>query len=197
MGEAECWRGLNTMNELLIIIFCIVHVAVHLKWKKIEYKILYYESAIILTVGLLGWILGTSLLDWDWRRGMFYVLTGSWDYPIQPIDLVFMGLSLLAATILLDFLTRFYDLDRTSLLAILPWTLTGQYRFLHEFVWVYHYWITMNVTRIHDFSDWIPWLENEKWIAPAFLTHTYAILLIIFSIFNFVVILKAFTKKSI
>ena len=165
------------LSELSIIIFCIVHIASHLKWKKIEYRMLYYESAIILIVALLSIV---------FTRNPFCVLTGSWDYPIQPIDLLFIGLSLLISTILLDFLTRIYNLDRTSLLAILPWTLTGQHRFLHEFVWVFQYWITMNI--ITDrFSDWIHWL-NCRLIPPAFLTHAYAMLLMIFSVFNFAVI---------
>jgi hypothetical protein len=177
-------------NELLIAGISFIHIAVHLKWKKIEYKILYIESAIILTVGLLGGIYTTD---------MFYVLTGSWYYPIQPTDLVFMGLGLLVSTVLLDFLTKFYNLDRQSLLAILPWTITGQYRYLHEFVWVYHYWITMNVLS-ERFSDYFNSTTNMKYglgkveLWPALLTHMNALLFIIFSIFNFAIILQAFTE---
>jgi hypothetical protein len=84
---------------------------------------------------------------------------------------------------LLDFLTKQYGLNRKSLLAILPWTLTGQYRFLHEFLWVYHYWITMNVIE-GKFFDWIPWIEKGTSMAPALLTHAYAMLLILFSVFG-------------
>jgi hypothetical protein len=161
-------------------------MASHLKWKKIEYKTLYLESAIILTIGLLGWIyLFTNQAVFN-EKGIFNPIIIN----IQPIDLLFMGLSLLTSTILLDFLTRIYNLDRTSLLAILPWTLTGQYRFLHEFLWVYHYWITMNVIE-GNFSDWIPWLEKGTSMAPALLTHAYAMLLILFSVFNFIVILHS------
>lgn len=190
------------MNELLIAAFSLIHIAVHLKWKKIRYKIFYYESAIILAVGLLGWMIGMSLLAWDWKRGMFYVLTGSWDYAVQPIDLGFMGLSLLASTVLLDFLTKHYDLDRQSLLAILPWTITGQYRYLHELMWHFHYWISMNAI-CGNFSDWVPGLSvwtdfpgQNNW-APALATHTMTLLFILFSVFNFIVILQAFTKKRL
>lgn len=167
------------MNELLILISCIIHVAVHLRWKKIEYKMLYYESATILIIALLSlWL----------THDLFYVLTGSWNYPIQPIDLIFIGLCLLLSTFLLDFLTKQYGLNRKSLLAILPWTLTAQYRFLHEFIWVYHYWISMNAIE-GKVSDWHSWLDGKTLVPPALLTHTYAIFLIIFSIFNFIVIL--------
>lgn len=175
------------MNELLILISCIIHVAVHLRWKKIRYKIFYYESAILLVSGLLSWIILVSigkLLD---THGVFTLLTSRL-FPIQPIDLIFTGLGLLLSTLLLDFLTKQYGLNRESLLAILPWTLTAQYRFLHEFVWVYHYWISMNAIE-GKFSDQILWLDKETMMFPALLTHTYAIFLIIFSIFNFIVIL--------
>jgi hypothetical protein len=173
------------VNELLIAGLSLIHIAIHLKWKRIEYKTLYLESTIILIIGLLNWILYVLIRCKNIAENLFSPLT--WWFPVQPIDLIFIGLSLLLSTLLLDFITKFYDLDRKGLLAILPWTLTGQYRFLHEFLWVYHYWITMNVIE-EKFSDWIPWLEKGTSMAPALLTHAYAMLLILFSVFNFAVI---------
>lgn len=182
-------------SELLIAGFSFIHLAVHLKWKKIRYKIFYYESAILLAAGLLSWTvlhLRGELFD---RNGVFTLLTGSWYFPVQPIDLIFMGFGLLMSTALLDFLTKLYALDREGLLAILPWTIVGQYRYLHEFVWVYQYWITKNV-QSGKFSDLIPWLDGGLW-PPALLTHMMALLFIVFSIFNFIVILQESRKKKL
>jgi hypothetical protein len=179
-------------TELLIAAFSIIHLTVHLKWKKIRYKTLYYESSIILAVGLLSWTgfyLMGILLD---KNGVFTLLTGTWYFPIQPIDLIFMGLGLLVSTALLDFLTKFYDLNREGLLAILPWTIVGQYRYLNEFIWVYQYWITMNV-QSGKYSDSIQWFNGT--LMPALLTHMWALLFIVFSTFNFVVILMESRQK--
>ena len=176
--------GALALNELLIAGLSFIHIAVHLKWKKIEYKILYFESAIILTIGLVSGIYfaSTNLLYED---DVFRPISGLWYLPTQPVDLIFIGLSLFLSTVLLDFLTKFYDLDRGSLLAILPWTITCQYRFLHELIWVFHYWITMNEINT-KFMDKFIGLGGIEWI-PALLTHMNALLFIVFSIFNFAV----------
>jgi hypothetical protein len=145
-------------------------------------------------VGLLSWTvldLRGELFD---SNGIFKTLTGSWYFPVQPIDLIFMGSGLLLSTALLDFLTKFYDLNQKGLLAVLPWTIVGQYRYLNEFVWVFQYWITMN-TQAHAFSDSIRWLDGTMF-PPAVLTHMYTMLFIVFSIFNLFVILQESKKKD-
>lgn len=185
-------------NELLIAGLSFIHMAVHLKWKKIEYRILYYESFILLIVGLLGWISAWIFPPHDLMRSLFRLYTGRWYLPVQPIDMIFMGLGLLLSTAVLDFLTKLYDLDRKSLLAVLPWTVTAQYRFLHELAWVFMYWITMNV-KLGNFSDIIPAPDalggGTDW-PVALLTHLNALLLIVFTIFNFIVILQESGKKK-
>jgi hypothetical protein len=175
------------VNELLIAGLSLIHIAIHLKWKRIEYKMLYLESAILLIIGLLDWILYVLIRCEDIAESLFW--RPDWYFPVEPIDLIFIGLSLLLSTLLLDFITKFYDLDRKGLLAILPWTITGQYRFLHELIWVFHFWITNNVLN-RGFRD-----VFDVWV-PALLTHSFTILFTIFTIFNFAVILQAFTKKS-
>jgi hypothetical protein len=175
------------LSEVLIAGFSLGHIAVHAEWKKIRYKILYCESAVLLALGFSSWTVldfAGKLLD---KNGVFTLLTGPL-FPIEPIDLIFMGLGLLLSTGLLDFLTKFYKLDREGLIAILPWTIVGQYRYLHEFVWVFQYWITINVAN-GKFSDAVPGLWGGTWY-PALLTHVYALLFIVFSIFNFIVILQ-------
>ena len=186
-------------NELLIAGLSFIHIAAHLKWKKIEYKILYYESFILLIVGLLGWISGWIFTPQELMPSLFRLYTGVWYLPVQPIDLIFLGLGLLLSTAVLDFLTKLYDLDRKSLLAVLPWTVTAQYRFLHELAWVFMYWTTMNV-KVGNFSDIIPApaaLGEGGPVWPvALLTHLNALLFIVFTIFNFIVILQESLKKK-
>lgn len=180
------------MIELLVVIFFIIHVTVHLKRVKMKFKTLYYESAIFLV---------TALLCLSLTGDPFYVLTGSWKYPIQPIDLLGIGICLGASTILLNFLTDYYRLNKGDLLAILPWSITCEYRFVHEFVWVFHYWISKNIwISLKDpcfkgFGEWIEWLDGTL-IAPALLTHIYAILVILFFVFNIVVILCELRKRK-
>jgi hypothetical protein len=188
------------VNELLIAALSVIHIAAHLKWKRIEYRTLYIESAIILVVGLLDWILYVLITCKDIAESLFW--RPEWFFPVEPIDLIFMGLCLFLSTLLLDFITKFYDLDRKGLLAILPWTITGQYRFLHELIWVFHYWITENIieTLQEGLKNTIGFKEIIRWIfggttAPALLTHMNAILFTIFTIFNFTVILQAFIQK--
>ena len=43
------------MAEVLTAVSCLIHIGVHLKKKRLNYKILYYESAILLAAGLLSW----------------------------------------------------------------------------------------------------------------------------------------------
>jgi hypothetical protein len=163
-----------------------------LKWKKVRYRTFYCESIILLTLGLLGWTvlaLTGELFD---KNGIFTLLTGSL-FPIQSIDLIFLGLGLVISTALLDFLTKFYHLNREGLIAILPWAIVGQYRYLHEFVWVYQYWITANVLN-GKFSDTVAGLWGGNW-SPALLTHLYSLLFIVFTMFNFIVILYESRKK--
>jgi len=100
------------MSELLIAASSITHLAVHVKVRRLEYKLLYYESAVLLAAGLLSMMsvltLKNSLVD---NEGIFYTVIGSSVkgslFPLEPVDLVFMGLGLGGSTILLDFLTRF------------------------------------------------------------------------------------------
>lgn len=182
-------------NELLIAGLSLIHVAVHLKWKKIEYRILYYESFILLTVGLLGWI----FTPYDLTSSLFRLYTGAWYLPVQPIDVIFMGFGLLLSTAVFDFLTKIYDLDRKSLLAVLPWTVTAQYRFLHELAWVFMYWTTMNV-KLGNFTEIIPAPDalggGPAW-PVALLTHLDALLFIIFTIFNLIVVLQESGKRKL
>jgi len=186
------------MSELLIAASSIAHLTVHVRVKRIEYKILYYESVILLAAGLLsmGYVLCSkhSLFD---SEEIFYTVTGSsmrdcW-FPLEPIDLIFMGLGLGGSTILLEFLTRFYHWDRKGLLAILPWILVGQYRYLHEFVWVFSYWVTVDVSN-KSFSD-SP-RNSILVLPPAVLTHAYAILFLLFTALVFVVLLQECRKKE-
>lgn len=108
---------------------------------------------MLLALGLAGWIVGWILVyPGDFGRSLFVLFTGQWWCPVQPIDLMFLGFCLFLASAVLDFLTKTYSLDRKGLLTILPWITTGQYRYLHEFVWAYQYWITMNVQAGY-FSD--------------------------------------------
>lgn len=180
------------MSELLIAASSLAHVAVHLKMRRLNYKILYGESVILFSTGLSGWI-------WFWSKnslvdnsGFFATLAGSWRFPLQPIDLIFMSLGLGGSTVLLDFLTRFYKWDRKALLAVLPWTFVGTYRYLHEFVWVYSYWITVNIMN-GKFSD-SP--SGSMLLFPAVLTHSYAILFVLFTFFNFIVLLQELRRKN-
>lgn len=164
----------------------------HLKIRKLSYRVLYVESVILFSIGLASWIWfwsQNSLLD---SSGFFTTLTGSWFFPLQPIDLIFMGLGLGGSTALLDFLTRFYKWDRKGLLAVLPWTFLGTYRYLHEFVWVYSYWTTVNIVN-GKFSD-SP--SGSMFLFPAVLTHSYAILFVLFTFFNFIVLLRECTRAS-
>lgn len=184
--------------ELLIIGLSFIHVGVFLKWKKIEYVVLYVESLALLVAGLLGWV--SSWIFFypnDWERSLFALYSGQWYCPFQPIDLIFLALGLFASTGVLDFLTRFYGLERKSMLAVLPWTVVGQYRFLHEFAWTFQYWITMNVVAGH-FSDIIPAPDalggGMAW-PVATLTHFYALTFTVFTIFNLVVLLTESKRK--
>ena len=186
-------------TELLIAVSSFIHIAVYLKRKEIKYRILYYESYVLLIIGLSGWISSWILLEpKDLGRALFTLYSGQWYFPVQPIDLIFLGLGLLATTTMLDFLTRSYDMDRKSMLAILPWTIVGQYRYLHEFAWTYQYWITMNV-KAGYFSDIIPPPDalggGIDW-PVALLTHSYALLFTVFTIFNLVVVLRESAKKK-
>jgi len=181
------------MAELLTVVSCLTHIGVHLRKRLLNYKILYYESAILLAVGSSSWIfLGSRgmLLN----HGVFTPLTGSWLFPLQPIDLIFLGLGLLISTALLDFVTRYYNLDRNGLLAILPWTVVGQYRFLHELLWNFQYWITMNLKQ-GNFTDYFQeGLGGLPWM-PALLTHMNTLLFLAFAIFNFFVIVQTSAKR--
>ena len=186
-------------TELLIVVSSFLHIAAYLKHKAIKYRVLYCESVVLLIVGLAGWISGYILFNpKNLGRALFTLYSGQWYLPVQPIDLIFLGLGLLATTTMMNFFTRFYDLDRKSLLAILPWTVVGQYRYLHEFAWTYQYWITMNV-KAGYFSDIIPPPDalggGIDW-PVALLTHSYALLFTVFTIFNLVVILRESTKRK-
>jgi hypothetical protein len=164
------------------------------RWKKVSYKALYIESAAFLVMGLLSYAYFSwkdKLFD---KNGVFTCITESPYFPLQPIDLIFIGSSLLLSTFLIYCLIRFYALNGNTLLAVMPWTMTCQYRFLHELLWTFSYWVTVNVKT--GFRDIVEWIFNGK-ITPALLTHTYALLFILFSIFNFFVILQAFADKSI
>jgi len=186
------------MSELLIAASSITHLAVHVKVRRLEYKLLYYESAVLLAAGLLSMMsvltLKNSLVD---NEGIFYTVIGSSVkgslFPLEPVDLVFMGLGLGGSTILLDFLTRFYNWGRKGLLAVLPWIFVGQYRYLHEFVWVFSYWVTIDVSN-GSFS------ESPKnsilALPPAVLTHSYAILFVLFTALAFVVLLRECKKNE-
>jgi len=187
------------MSELFIAASTIAHLTIHVRVKRLDYKILYYESVILLVAGLLsiGYVLCLNHSLYDSER-IFYTVTGSsmrdspW-FPLEPIDLVFMGLGLGGSTILLDFLTRFYHWDRKGLLTILPWILVGQYRYLHEFVWVFSYWVTVDVSN-KSFSDSPKNLILA--LPPAVLTHAYAILFLLFTALVFVVLLQECRKKE-
>jgi hypothetical protein len=183
------------MAELLTAVSCLAHIGVQLRKRLLNYKILYYESAILLAVGLSSWVYLWSQHELFDVNAVFTTLTGSWLFPLEPIDLIFLGLGLLISTVLLDFITRLYNLNRSGLLAILPWTIVGQYRFLHELLWNFQYWITLNLGK-GNFSDYFPKsLFGQPWI-PALLTQTDAILFLVFTIFNFFVIVQAFTVKQ-
>lgn len=182
------------MSELLIAASSLTHITVHLKVKRLGYKILYAESLILFSIGLSGWI-------WFWSKnllvldnGFFTNLTDLPLFPLQPIDLIFMGVGLGGSTVLLDFLTRLYKWDRNGLLAVLPWTLVGTYRYLHEFVWVFSYWTTIDVLN-KSFSD-SPSVSLLPF-QPAILTHSYAILFVLFTFFNFIVLLQESKRKNL
>jgi len=184
------------MIEILICVLSIIHPWVQLKWRKIKFETLYIECAAGFLIGILC-LIYLCLCDKIYNeKGIFESIF----FIIQPIDIIFISISLLISTILLDFLTRTYQLNRNGLLVIIPWTFTAQYRFLHELIWVFHYWITMNITEIHGFSDLVTWYQQipffGKKIPPALLTHTYAILFMAFSIFNFVIILRECMQRK-
>jgi hypothetical protein len=104
-----------------------------------------------------------------------------------------MGLGLGGATILLDFVTRFYNWSRKGLLVVLPWVFVGQYRYLHEFVWVFSYWVTLDLAN-GGFSD-SP--KNSILSSPpAVLTHSYAVLFVLFTALAFVVLLQESGNRS-
>jgi hypothetical protein len=176
--------------ELIIIALTLIHIVIYVRWKKVSYRALYVESAAFFVIGLL------SYAYFSWKGALFDengVFTRIQAYfPLQPIDLIFMGLSLLLSTFLIHFLTRFFALNGNGLLAVTPWTITCQYRFLHELLWTFAYWVTIDVKT--GFRDIVEWIFNSK-IPPALLTHAYALLFILFSIFNFFVMLHAYAEK--
>jgi hypothetical protein len=106
-----------------------------------------------------------------------------------------MGLGLAGSTILLDFVTTSYRWDRKGLIAVLPWIFVGQYRYLHEFIWVFSYWTTLDLSsKPPGFSD-NP-ANSILPFYPAFLTHSYATLFVLFTAFAFVVLLQEGKKKA-
>ena len=176
-------------TESLIIAASLIHIAAFLKHRKINFKLSYTEAIIILTIGLLGWLL---LIPNDPEHSLFALYTGKWYIPVQPIDLIFLGTALFTSAATLDFITKHYNLNRNSMLTVLPWTITAQYRFLHEFVWTFQYWITINIAN-GKFSDIVPAPDalggGINW-PIAVLTHFYALMLTIFTIFNLVIIIR-------
>lgn len=124
---------------------------------------------------------------------------------ISGMELVYLGISVFLELLLLKYWERLRALPLPAHSYIIPWAVTGIYRSLHELLFQFNYWTTLDVLR-GGFSDTITQINGQttnilpvtgNLYDPAVMTHFHAVSLCAYTFLAIIAILESHRKNKL